>query len=154
MSRLNIDGYKLIPQGFYRLTSYKGGLLIYLNDKYDYTNKFKLDNFENWEGQFIQVKKGDYLAKPVILGNIYRRPLELIRDYNEFIEQFKPYLKKVDTSNSDVALCGDYNVDLLEINTKSNVSDIFDMFTEFSFFPKITLPTRLSRKKGTLIDNV
>ncbi len=49
VSRLNIDGYKLIPQGFYRLTSYKGGLLIYLNDKYDYTTKFKLDNFENFE---------------------------------------------------------------------------------------------------------
>ncbi len=53
-----------------------------------------------------------------------------------------------------MALCGDFNVDLLEINTKSSVSDIFDMFTEFSFFPKITVPTRLSRRKGTLIDNV
>ena len=154
VSRFSIDGYKLIPQGFSKLTSHKGGLLIYLNNKYDHISKFKLDNFENWEGQFIQVKKGDYLTKPVILGNIYRRPLETIRDYNEFIEQFKPSLKKVDSSNSDVALCGDFNVDLLEINTKSSVSDIFDMFTEFSFFPKITVPTRLSRRKGTLIDNV
>ncbi len=153
-SSFGIDGYTLISQGYSKLASYKGGLIIYLNEKYDYTSKLKIDNFENWEGQFIKVKKGNFLAKPVILGNIYRRPLETIRDYQEFIDQSKPYLKKIDSSNSDVAICGDFNVDLLEINNKSAVSDVFDMFTEFSFFPKITMPTRFSRKRGTLIDNV
>ncbi len=153
-SKFEINGYTLIPQGFSKLASYKGGLLIYLNEKYDYTRKLKIDNFLNWEGQFIQVKKSRFLAKPIILGNIYRRPLETIKDYQEFIEQFKPVLKKIDSSNSDVAICGDFNIDLLEINNKSVISDVFDMFTEYSFFPKITLPTRFSRKRGTLIDNV
>ncbi len=153
-SRFEIEGYTLIPQGYSKLTSHKGGLLIYLNNKYNYTKKQTLDSFSNWEGQVIQVKKGNFLAKPVILGNIYRRPLETIKDYQEFIEQIKPVLKKIDSSNSDVAICGDFNVDLLEINSKSAVSDVFDMFTEYSLFPKITLPTRFSRKRGTLIDNV
>ena len=154
VSRFKIEGYELIPQGYSKLNSHKGGLLIYLNNKYDYATKFKLDQFLNWEGQFIQIKKGQYLNKPVILGNVYRRPLETIKDYQEFIDQFKPTLKKIDSTNSDVAICGDYNVDLLEINSRSVVSDVFDMFTEYSFFPKITLPTRMSKRRATLIDNV
>ena len=154
VSRYQIDGYELIPQGFSSLVSHKGGLLIYLNKKYDYTNKLKLDRYLNWEAQFIQVKKGNILTRPLLLGNVYRRPLETIKDYQEFIDDFKPVLKKIGSTNSDVAVCGDYNVDLLEINTRSVVSDVFDMFTEYSFFPKITLPTRFSKKRATLIDNV
>lgn len=154
VSRFEIDGYKLIPQGYSKLASYKGGLLVYLNDKHEYSTKLTLDKYLNWEGQFIQVKKGAYLAKPVLIGNIYRRPLELNKDYQEFISEFTPILRKVHSANSDVALCGDYNVDLLKINERSVISDTFDMFSEYSYFPKMTLPTRLSRKNATLIDNI
>ncbi len=36
---------------------------------------------------------------------------------------------------------------------KNQICEYFDMFTNHSFYPKITLPTRFSNTHGTLIDN-
>ncbi len=55
--------------------------------------------------------------------------------------------------NSEVIITGDFNIDLLKIADKEMLAEYFDMLTSHSFFPKITLPTRLSNKHGTLIDN-
>ncbi len=46
-------------------------------------------------------------------------------------------------------LAGDFNINLLKINKKPKISEYFDMLTNHSFFPKISL----SIKHGTLIDN-
>ncbi len=56
--------------------------------------------------------------------------------------------------NSKVINAGDFNIDLLKIADKEVLAEYFDMLTSHSFFPKITLPTRLSNKHGTLIDNI
>ncbi len=51
-------------------------------------------------------------------------------------------------------ITGDTNINLLDINERQVVADFFDILTENSFYPKITLPTRFSKKRGTLIDNL
>lgn len=154
ISQIQIEGYTLIPQGYSAITTDKGGLLIYLNERFDYSNKMKLNYFHNWEGQVIQVKKGDHLAKPVIIANIYRRPLETNDYYKEFIEQFTPFVKQLESGNTDTAITGDFNIDLLDINKRQIYGEYFDMLTDNSFFPKITLPTRLDKYSATLIDNI
>ena len=60
----------------------------------------------------------------------------------------------MESSNTDVILAGDYNINLLKINDKPVIGDYFDMLTSHSFYPKITLPTRLTNNNGTLIDNI
>ncbi len=30
-----------------------------------------LTKYKTWEGQFIEVKKGQYLTNPIVIGNIY-----------------------------------------------------------------------------------
>ncbi len=50
-SQLQLDGYQMIPQGW--SCSTKGGLIIYLQDQYDYIYKNKLIGYESWEGQVI-----------------------------------------------------------------------------------------------------
>ena len=52
-------------------------------------------------------------------------------------------LSQLNNLNCEVLLVGYYKIDLLNINK----------ITCKSFFPKITLPTRLSERRGTLIDN-
>ena len=83
LSKCKLNGYQTIHQGYSCTT--KGGLIIYLLDKFDYTKKMKLNTYRNWEGQVIQVKKNDNLTRPIIIGNIYRPPRELLDDYKEFI---------------------------------------------------------------------
>ena len=43
---------------------------------------------------------------------------------------------------------------MLQVNRKSIFCEFFDLMTSFSFYPKVTLPTRLFKSKGSLIDNV
>ena len=51
-------------------------------------------------------------------------------------------------------LCGDFNVNLLKINTERHCNAYFDMIISHGFFPRITLPTRMSDESSTLIDNI
>lgn len=98
------------------------------------------------------MQKSEYLSKPIILGNIYRPPNDLVDSVRKFINEFSPHLQKLESNNTEVIIAGDYNINLLKID-KPVISDYFDMLTSHSFFPKITLPTRLSNNNGTLIDN-
>ena len=149
-SEFELDNYELITQG--RHCTSKGGLIIYLHNNFKHTPKLEL-KYDTWEGQFIHIKKNNHLTKPIILGNIYRRPLELLENYTQFINEISTHLSNLESGNTDVVIAGDYNINLLKINEKNIISDYFDMLTSHSFYPKITLPTRLTNNNGTLIDN-
>ena len=41
-------------------------------------------------------------------------------------------------------MCGDYNVDLLKLNSTPFNENYFDNILSAGYIPKITLPTRLS----------
>ncbi len=41
----------------------------------------------------------------------------------------------------------------MKINDKNIISEYFDTLTGNSFYPKITVPTRLTNTQGILIDN-
>ena len=51
-------------------------------------------------------------------------------------------------------ICGDFNVNLLKINSKQHCNAYFAMIISHGFFPRITLPTRMSDESSTLIDNI
>ena len=142
--------YDLIAQG--RHCTSKGGLMIYLHNDFQHTPKLAL-KYDTWEGQFIYIKKNIHLSRPIILGNVYRRPVELLENYTQFINEISNHLSNFESGNTDVVIAGDYNINLLKINEKNIISDYFDMLTSYGFFPKITLPTRLTNNNGTLIDN-
>ncbi len=50
--------------------------------------RLKLNKYATWEGQVMELKKGDILAKPICIGNIYRPPKENLEFYNDFINDF------------------------------------------------------------------
>ena len=50
-------------------------------------------------------------------------------------------------------MCGNYNVDLLKLNSTPFNKNYFDNILSAGYIPKITLPTRLSQN-STLIDNI
>ncbi len=62
-------------------------------------------------------------------------------------------LNTLEINNNAIIIIGDFNIDLLKINGKHVFSEFFDMLKNHSFYPKITLPTRLSNIHLTLIDN-
>ena len=54
--------------------------------------------------------------------------------------------------NTYTCMCGDYNVDLLKINSLQFNENYFDIILSAGYIPTITLPTRIS-ENSTLIDN-
>ncbi len=70
-SQIQLESYKCIPQGKSRHS--KGGLIIYLQDKFDYIYKSRSNNYNTWEGQIIHIKKGKHLKKTINIGKIYLR---------------------------------------------------------------------------------
>ncbi len=151
ISLIQLEGYECIPQG--KACSSKGGLIIYLHEHFKHKCRLKLDNYATWERQVIEVSQGKILNKPLYIGNIYRPPKENLEFYDQFINEFTPILNKLEKSNKEVILAGDYNIDLLKINDKNIISEYFDTLTGNRFYPKITVPTRLTNTRGTLIDN-
>ena len=150
MSQIQLEDYNCIAQG--KSSSAKGGLIMYIHTKYDY-KLIKINQYENWEGQLIEITGGG-LTKPVIMGHIYIPQRDLNVNYKQFIDEFSLLLSTFDQSNSEVIIAGDFNINLRKINQKEIFNDFFYSLTEHSFFPKITLPTRFSNLNGTLIDNI
>jgi exonuclease III len=149
IKHLKLDNYELIHQG--KSCSSKGGLVIYLNNKFESETKMTLNKYDTWEGQVIKVTKGG-LRKPNFIANIYRPPNNINEKYRKFTQELIPVLKSLEKIKADAIITGDFNIDLLKINEKEVFSDFFDVMTENSFYPKITLPTRFSNKHGTLIN--
>ena len=150
MSLLQIDGYTLILKG--KTCCAHGGLLIYLQESYEYKNVITESESDIWEGQFISVTNPQTNLK-LTLGNIYRPPRDLNENYKQFTDEFTVTLAKLHKSKGDVVITGDFNIDLLKLRSKPAIKEYLDSIMANSFFPKITLPTRFSEQHGTLIDN-
>ncbi len=108
-SQLQLNGYQMIPQGWYSST--KGGLIIYLHEQYDYIYKNKLNGYESWEGQVIQIKKVT-LNKAINLVNLYRHPNNILEKCNICIREISPLLKTLEISKNEAIIAGDFNIDL------------------------------------------
>ena len=58
----------------------------------------KLDQYEDWEGQFVQVS-GGRLSNKLVLGNLYRPPKDLNEKYRQFTNELSPILSRLETLN-------------------------------------------------------
>ena len=67
--------------------------------------------------------------------------------------EFNSTLLEHHNNSQKVYMCGDYNVDLLELNSIPFNEIYFDNILSAGCIPKIILPTRLS-ENSTLIDNI
>ena len=63
-------------------------------------------------------------------------------------------LTKSKQGEKTVLISGDFNIDLLKLNTDTFTNEYFDQLTNINFMPLITLPTRIASKSKTLIDNI
>lgn len=153
ISTLYINGYELISKHF--MCSSHGGLAIYLKECYQYKRLFTYEgNFTSWEQQFIEVLVNERTKSKLVIGNIYRLPRETNQDYDNFIDELSHILDNFEQNPHNVALFGDYNIDLLKIKERPKVNEFFELMMTNGFILKITLPTRFSRNNATLIDNV
>ena len=147
-----IPGYHLISTPHYDWSH--GGLVIYLSEKWNYNIKTDDTVSKLWERQIIEIcDPNKKLKRKIVIGNIYR-PRHNSRDnLAKILSEFSATLIEYNTRGHNTYMCGDYNVDLLKINSVQFNENYFDSIISSGYVPTITLPTRLS-DNSSLIDNV
>ena len=149
-SLFEIEDYTSIP--FNATCSSHGGLLLYLHKNFQYNTRDFYSPNDYWEGQFLDIF-GNGLTKTITLCNIYRPP----RDRNDaiqlFIDDLSRIIDVISKESSDKIIVGDFNIDLLN-STRQKFSDYLDVMLNNGLYPKITLPTRLSDRRATLIHHI
>ena len=86
------------------------------------------------------------------VGNMYRPPHTATVQLTSFIDYFTDRLSLLNVRETTV-VCGDFNINLLSINSNEHYNTFFADTLSSSFLPTITLPTRLSNN-SSLIDNI
>ena len=131
-----------------------GGFIMYLSKKWHYSIKTCDTTSKIWERQIVEIINPNAShRRKIIVGNIYRPPNNSRENFKIFINGFKDTLLEFYANNQYTYLCGDYNVDVLKINSTQDYEEYFDNILSSGYVPTVTLPTRLSNN-SSLIDNV
>ena len=155
VSDFEINDYQIISQK--RQCSSKGGLVTYIYKDFTGTDTKLLKKSEKriWEAQSVTIK-GKQLEKQVHLINFYRPPRYNNNNstLDDFVNEIDPYLVKHSKYKSHLIYVGDFNINLLQLDQREKYQKYLDHFTSNGLFPRITLPTRFSKKGCTLIDQI
>ena len=151
-----IQGYhKPVHQGY--ICGKKGGLILYLSERFAEPSirKDLYSPSKWWEGMFVDIHHED-LPHKITIGNVYRPPRDNYSNssLNQFLRPVTEIVKTLTKENSLLQFCGDYNINLLQNETRLKFQEYFDIFVANGLMPQITLPTRLSKRNATLIDQI
>ena len=149
-SNLILDGYALFSSP--TLTN-KGGSCIYIKKKFDAFEREDLKKIdEHFESTWIEIKNKHY--KNVIVGSIYRHPHDSLDTYNNFLDYIETTLNIINNENKEIYLCGDFNSDILKIDSQNNYKRFYVLLSSFGILPFILLPTRIAGNSATIVDNI
>ena len=114
----------------------------------------KLVNFERCSNHiecvFVSIERGN---SKLVIGGVYRPPHTT--NYDGFQNEIISILTTLNNANNIATLLiGDFNIDLMKINTDINVKNFYDTLASLSFLPVITSPTRETNNTRTTIDNI
>ena len=150
LSLLHVEGYQVIAMAKHCCAH--SGLVIYLSNKYQHEVLNIHEQSNLWDGQFIKIY-GMLQNRNIILGNIYRPPNDINENYKTFFDELIRILAILNKSKHEVIIAGDFNMYILKVNTNMHAHEFFHALIAQRFIPKITLPTRFSDLRCTLIDN-
>ena len=147
ISNVEIDGY----QKFHTPSkSSKGGTAIHVNKYFDSMERSDLNiNSLEYESSWIEIK--NTRSKNIVIASIYRHPHN---NFNEFFQYLESCLSQVTKENKELYICGDFNFDLLKIDTDHYTQHFFNLLCSYGFLPHILQPTRVTDNTASVIDNI
>ena len=89
--------------------------------------------------------------RKLLVGSLYRVP-----NTNQlgFLKNYKELVHKLKSTNSEVILGMDHNLDFLKSHLHGNTQSFFNYNLDNDLFPVITHPTRITHSTTMLIDNI
>ena len=126
-----------------------GGVTIYVNKQLKSSLIHELtSNTEHIESVFINISCSN---KKILIGTIYRPPNSNIDNFCNF---FSANLMPLITIYTNITICGDFNLDLLNLHDSAPSSSFYNLVNTMSLLPTIRKPTRITDSSCTLIDNI
>ena len=129
-----------------------GGALIYISESLSYKPQkdFHIYCEKELESVFIELLIPN--KKNHLFGVIYKHPTMKYRKFNnDFMNTLFDKLTKEDKLS--VISC-DFNFNLINYTQNRGLNQFLENILSNNFIPHITLPTRVTEKSATLIDNI
>ena len=147
ITNTELPGYSFISQPSYLNA---GGVDFYISNNLDFNI---LSDFtkstDDFEALWIEVQN---IGQPNLLcGIVYRHPNG---NLNNFTEYLSATIDKVNCSSKFCTVMGDFNLDLLQVNSPKETDDFLNSLGSSFFLPQIMQPTRIIYHSATLIDNI
>lgn len=130
-----------------------GGALLYISNTLIYRVRIDLSSCfykaRELESVFVEIS-----CKPrsVIVGCIYRHPNMSISEFNE--SYLSPLLGKLGFEKKGLVFLGDFNINIMKSGVSSDETEFLDLMGSYLCFPFIDLPTRVTDRSSSLIDNI
>ena len=146
---VNISGYSFIHCDS---VTNSGGVGFYIKQTLIYKQKSEINiNLSFVENMCIEVKT---TTGPIVIGVVYRHPTKLVNDYECFTKNLYDIFAELRANNTVFYAVGDYNIDLLQINTNQTIRKYANEILGTSTSCVIDLPTRISHHSRTLLDHI
>ena len=129
-----------------------GGSGIYVRKHLEYDIRKDLIKSEENTGEAIFAQITHDSHKKIVAGVIYRHHTPI----KSFVDNFVlDILAKVSKEKQKIwILLGDFNIDLLKIDSHEDSNYFYNILTSHGFRPLILQPTRVTLSSATLIDNI
>ena len=146
-----MNNYEFIEN--HRTDKTGGGVGLFVRDYISSLKRPDLEIFNEYnESIFIEIEKTVFaMENNVIIGVIYRPPNT---DINTINDQFATLMESIKQEEKICYLMGDYDINLLNVESHGSISDFNDIMYSNGFMPLITRPTRVTESTATLIDNI
>ena len=124
-----------------------GGVGMYIKSDLNYT-VIEKSSEDAFQALWIEIHLSN--RPNIICGIMYRQH----NTPERFQEYFDETLEKFSTSNKSIFVMGDFNINLLGVETCNYAHNFLLSLQSFSLIPTIDKPTRVYKNAATLIDNI
>ncbi len=132
-----------------------GGVGTFISKQFQFESLNELNTVnDQYEALFLKVFKDKKEFK--IVCNIYRPPNGDLKQFIEFLAD-RLYTLTTDSNYkkaNEIILCADFNVNFMNFDNHTLTNDLLNTLISHGFLPMITLPTRITERSATLIDNI
>ena len=123
---------------FSRLSKH-GGLITYIHNSCSYVKSDIEINSNLFKSSLIEVYPTSNKTVKYLIANLYRIPSDLLDETDRFIDEFTNLLTVIDSKSLRAYICGDYNLNLLKINSDTRCNTLFENLTSLGLLYRITL---------------
>ena len=131
LTNIEIEGYV----SFHTATqTSKGGTIVNVNKDFDSIRRNDLEVIDKeFESTWIEIKNKH--SKNIVVGCIYRHPHN---NHQNFFQYLESCFGKLAKENNEIYICGDFNYDLIKMETDHTIQNFFNLLCSYGFLPHYT----------------